>query len=71
MDELLKLLSEIRPDVDFETETDLIDRGILDSFDIANVVSGIANVFNVEIDVEDIVPDKFYSAQTIYQLINR
>ena len=33
MDKLLELLKGIRPDVDFETETALIDDGILDSFD--------------------------------------
>ena len=34
MDEVLSILSEIKPDVDFTTETGLIDNTILDSFDI-------------------------------------
>ena len=39
MDELLKLLSEICPKVDFVKEKKLIDDGILDSFDIISIVN--------------------------------
>ena len=38
MDELLSILKDIRPDVDFEHETKLIDEEILDSFDIISIV---------------------------------
>ena len=34
MKELIQLLKEIRPDVDFENNTALIDQGVLDSLDI-------------------------------------
>ena len=34
MEELLRIMSEVRPDIDFATATDLIDDDILDSFDI-------------------------------------
>ena len=34
MEQLLAIMSEIRPDIDFETENELIDADILDSFDI-------------------------------------
>ncbi len=35
MDELMEILEELRPDVDFANETKLITDGILDSFDKA------------------------------------
>ena len=38
-EKLLQVLSEVRPDVDFEKEKKLIDDGILDSFDIIQVVT--------------------------------
>ena len=41
MEKLLQLLAEIRPDVDFENETALIDDGILDSFDVVSIISSI------------------------------
>ena len=38
MDELIDILSEIKPDVDFETCDTLIDDEMLDSFDIVTIV---------------------------------
>ena len=37
-DTVLAILGEIRPDVDFESETVLIDEGILESLDIVAIV---------------------------------
>ena len=43
MERLLEILSEIKEDVDFSTCTTLIDDGILDSFDILQIISAIRN----------------------------
>lgn len=69
MEQLISILGEIRPDVDFETADHLIDSGYLDSFDIVTLVEEINSEFGVELDLEDIVPEKFFSAETIYELI--
>lgn len=69
MEKLLEILGEIKPDVDFETTENLIEDGILDSFDIVTLVAQISDEFDVEISVKDIVPENFYSAATIYKLI--
>ena len=39
MEELMEILSDIRPDVDFENCTTLIDDKILDSFDIISIIT--------------------------------
>ena len=41
MEQLLEILSEIKEDVDFTTCTTLIDDGILDSFDILQIISAL------------------------------
>ena len=69
MDRLMRILSELRPDVDFESEDNLIDGNVLDSFDVITLIGEISNEFNVEISVEDIVPEKFNSAESIWELI--
>ena len=51
MDKLLELLKGIRPDVDFETETALIDDGILDSFDVVSIISELDDEFGVQIRI--------------------
>ena len=69
MDELKDILSEIRPDLDFETEKHLIDDGILDSFDIISIVGEINTEFGVEINVEYLLPENFNSMEAMYELI--
>ena len=69
MDELLKIMSEIRPDIDFETESALIDADILDSFDIISIVSEVNDCFGIEINVNDLLTENFNSAAALYQLI--
>lgn len=69
MDRLLKILKDIKPDINFEKEDNLIERNILTSFDIIRLVMEINNEFDIEITPLQIVPENFKSAQTIYKLI--
>ena len=71
MDELLQILSDLHPDVDFETTDNLIDDMILDSFDIVTLISEISEEFDVTITAENIIPDNFNSAQALYELIQK
>ena len=71
MDRLLAMLSELHPDVDFENEDELIDDGILDSFDIVTLIAQIEQEFDVKIGAQHIVPENFNSAETIWNLICR
>lgn len=56
MEKLLDLLKGIRPDVDFDNETALIDDGILDSFDVVSIISEIDDVFGVQIRITELDP---------------
>lgn len=71
MNELLEILNDLHPDVDFETEENLIEDGILDSLDIVSLISQIDDVFDVVIPPEEIVPENFNSAKALYALICR
>ena len=55
-DELLEILSDLHPEVDFTTETGLIDNKVLDSFDIVSIVTEISANFDVSIPAGEIVP---------------
>ena len=68
-EKLLKILTETCPGVDFQQETDLIDDGILESLDIVTIVSEIMDEFEVELNVEDLLPENFNSLEAILELI--
>lgn len=69
MEELLKLLKGVRPDVDFVNETALIDDGYLDSFDVVSIISEIDDQFGVQIRINELDPENFNSAESIWNLI--
>ena len=71
MDELLKLLSGLHPDVDFKTAEGLIDNGVLDSFDIVTLIAEISSTFDAAIPAEEILPENFNSAKALYALIEK
>ena len=71
MDELKQILEEIRPDLCFEAETKLIDDGILDSFDIISIVGELNMQYNIEINVEDLLPENFNSMTAIFELVTK
>ncbi|MBR5649723.1 acyl carrier protein [Pseudobutyrivibrio sp.] len=69
MNELLEILSDLHPEVDFSTATNLVDGGILDSFDIVSLISEINEEFDVTIGAAELTPENFNSAEAIYELI--
>lgn len=69
MEVLLEILSELHPEVDFETCDTLIDDKILDSFDIVSIIAEISEQFDVTISAEKIIPENFNSAEALYALI--
>ena len=71
MEELLEILSEVKPGVDFEKETELVDSGILDSMAIIQLVARLADEYDVESTPVDLVPENFNSAEAIYALVKR
>lgn len=69
MEKLMQILHEIRPDVDFENETALIDDGILDSFDVVSIISELDDAFDVQIRITELDPENFNSAESIWNLV--
>lgn len=71
MDKLIEILTQLNPEVDYATETALIDGGILDSFDIVTLVSEIDDAFGVAIPAEELTAENFNSARALYALVRR
>lgn len=69
MDTIIEILQDLHPEVDYESETGLIDKRILDSFDIVTLVGNLMDEFDVEIGAEHMIPANFNSAEAIYNLV--
>ena len=70
-EQIIEILTEICPGVDFEQETSLIDDGLIDSLDIVAVVTDLMDTFVVQLGVDDLTPENFKSVDAICQLIER
>ena len=71
MEELMEILEDICPDVDFENETSLVDGKILSSFDILSIIGEISETYDIHITPAEIIPDNFNSAEALWNMICR
>lgn len=71
MEQLLKILQELKPGVDFEGNKHLIDDGILESLEIITLASELNDEFDIEITVADVLPENFNSIEAIWSMIER
>ena len=70
-EQLLDLLRDMHPDIDFETAEGLIDNKILTSFDVVSIAAELSETYDVELGAVDIVPENFNSARALFALIQR
>ncbi len=70
-EKILEILNEVRPDVDFENETELVSSNILESFDIVQIVAELDDEFDIEITPKDLVAENFNSLDALEELIER
>ena len=71
MEQLLTILTELCPGVDFVAETALVDDGLIESLDIVSIVTELMDAFDIEITVEDLTPENFNSAQAMWDMVQR
>ncbi|MCR4909278.1 MAG: acyl carrier protein [Lachnospiraceae bacterium] len=70
-EEVLAVLTDLCPDVDFEKEEALIDDGIVESFDVIQIVTSLMEQFDIEIDADDIEPENLNSLERIVGMVER
>ena len=69
MEELLEILNDLNPDIDYETEDKLIDNKCYDSFKIITLISAISETFDIELGPEHLIPENFNSAAAMWKMI--
>lgn len=69
--DILAVLKDLKEDVDFENSKDFVEEGLLDSFDIVNLVGALEDELDIEISGRDIVPDNFISVEAIENMLEK
>ena len=70
-EKIISILSELRPEFDFNESLNFIEEGMLDSFDIINLVTALDSEFSISIDGMDVLPDNFSSVERIEAMLKK
>lgn len=70
-EKIIESLGLTRPEFDFTESESFIEDGMLDSFDIVNLISYLDDAFNISIDGDEIVPENFMSILTIENMLKK
>lgn len=68
-EQIIKILTELRPEFDFTQDVNFIEEGMLDSFDIVNLVNDLDQTYGISIDGMDILPENFATVDAIVALL--
>lgn len=70
-DRILELLKQVSEDADFEHSANFIEDGLMDSFQIVDLVSELEDEFSIEISGKDIIPENFMNLDTIGAMVRK
>lgn len=71
MEEIIEILEDLKPGVDFKSQQHLIDDHIIESMMMLQLVSALNDEFDVEITPKDLVPENFQTVEAIYALVQK
>jgi acyl carrier protein len=69
MDELITILTEIRPGQDFSKAENFFEQGVLDSLDLTALVAALESRYGVFIDVDEMTAHNFRNLAAIKALL--
>ena len=70
-EKIIEILQEIRPEFTFSENQNFIEEGMLDSFDVINLVQTLDERFSISIDGTDVLPQNFSTLTSIENLLRR
>lgn len=70
-EKIISVLNGLRPEFDFNERVDFVAEGMLDSFDIINLVNELDSTFGISIDGIDVLPENFSSIDSILALLEK
>ena len=68
---ILEILKSIKPTMNLENVTDIIDGGYLDSLGLMTLITEMCEKFDFDMDIDWITPDNFNSVEAMVSLVER
>ena len=70
-EQILELLSDEYPEIDFAASDALVDDGILDSLTITGIIALLSMEFGITIPYEEIIEENFNSVAGLAKMVER
>lgn len=68
-EKVIEALCEINSEIGENPDVDLLASGIIDSYEMVNLVVELEETFDIEIDPEYVVPENFHNVEAIVKMI--
>ena len=70
-EQIIEILTNLRPEFDFTEDVDFIEEGMIDSLDVVNLVAELELTYNINIDGLDVVPENVSTIDNIMKLLSK
>lgn len=68
-EKVLETICEVNDEIADNQDKDLLINGIIDSFDIVEIMVELEDAFDIELEAESVTPDNFRTVDCIVSLI--
>ena len=70
-EQIIEILTNLRPEFDFTEDVDFIEEGMIDSLDVVNLVAELELTYNINIAGLDVVSDHFSPIARLMKLLSK
>ena len=70
-EQILRLLEQELPEIDFNASDALVDDGILDSLSITTIIATLTMEFGIEVPYEEVSEENFNSIDGLVAMVER
>ena len=64
------IMKEVKPTKNLETTMDIVEGGYIDSFELMSLIASLMEEFNIDISIDEIVPDNFNSIDAMARMVD-
>ena len=64
------IMKEVKPTKNLETTMDIVEGGYIDSFELMSLIASLMEEFNIDISIDEIVPENFNSIDAMARMVD-